>query len=135
MALHFKKTMKDIITTKKEEEGYRNNNVCRFCGKKIKSDKVRDHCHLTDKNRGPAHSICNINVTQKQSNIIPFVFHKFSNYDCHMFFTKLFDKKNDKVKFDIKPKTNDEKISVTCGCLFLFDSYRFLSSSLDKLIN
>ena len=75
--------------------------------KKTETDKVRDHCHLTGKYRGPAHSICNINVTQDQSNFLPFIFHNFSNYDCHMFFKKLVKKKNDKVKFDIIPKTKN----------------------------
>ena len=50
-----------------EEKDYRNINICRFCQNNIESDKVRDHCHLTGNYRGPAHSICNINVTQKQS--------------------------------------------------------------------
>ena len=50
------------------------------------SDKVRDHCHLTGKYRGPAHSKCNNNVTQKQSNSITFTVHTFSKYDCHMTF-------------------------------------------------
>ena len=53
------------------------NNICRFCEKEILSDKVRDHCHLTTKYRGPAHSVFNINVTQDQSNFIPFIFHNF----------------------------------------------------------
>ena len=51
-----------------EEEDYTIINICQLCQKNIESDKVRDHCHLTVKYRGPAHSICNINVTQKQSN-------------------------------------------------------------------
>ena len=134
MAFYFKNTNKDIIMTDDEEEEYRNDNVCRFCEKEILSDKVRDHCHLTGKYRGPAHNTCNINVTQKQSNFIPFIFHNFSNYDCHMFFKKLVDKKNDKVKFDIIPKTNEEYISVTYGCIRFIDSYRFLSSGLDSLV-
>ena len=71
--------------TKKDEEDFRNNNICRFCEKNIDCNKVRDHCHLTGKYRGPAHSKCNINVTQDQSNFIPFIFHNFSNYGCHMF--------------------------------------------------
>ena len=134
MAFYFKNTKKDIIMTEEDEEKYRNNNVCRFCEKEILTDKVRDHCHLTGKYRGPAQNICDINVTQDQSNFIPFIFHNFSNYDCHMFFKKLVDKKNDKVKFDIIPKTNEEYISVTYGCIRFIDSYRFLSSGLDSLV-
>ena len=51
-----------------------------------------------------------------------------------MFFKKLVDKENDKVKFEIIPKTNEEYISVTYACLGFFDSYRLLSSSLDSLV-
>ena len=79
--------------TEEDEEVYRNNNICRFCEKEIIDNKVRDHCHLTGKYRGPAHSKRIINVTQQQSSFIPFLLHNFSNYDCHMFFKKLVDKK------------------------------------------
>ena len=44
------------------------------------------------------------------------------------------DKKSDKVKFNIFPKTNEEYISVTYGCTRFIDSYRFQSSSLDSLV-
>ena len=111
--------------TEKDEEDFRNDNICQFCEKEIISDKVRNHCHLTGKYKGPAHSICNINVTQKQSNLIPFIFHNFSNYDSHMFFKKLVDKKKDKVGIDIIPKTNEEYISVTYGCIRFIDSFDF----------
>ena len=134
MTFYFKNTNKDIIMTQEDEEDYKNNNICRFCEKKNITNKARDHCHLTGNYRGPAHSICNINVTQKQSNFIPFIFHNFSNYDCHMFFKKLVEEKNDKVKFDIIPKTNEEYIFVTYGCIRFIDSYRFLSSGLDSLV-
>ena len=134
MAFYFKNTKKDIIMTEEDEEDYKNNNICRFCEREILSDKVREHCHLTSKHRGQAHNICNINVSQQRSNFIPFIFHNFSNYDCHMFFRRLVDLKNEKVKFDIIPKTNEEYISVSYGCIRFTDSYRFLSSSLDKLV-
>ena len=101
MAVCFKKFKKDIIVTEKDEEEYKNNNICKFCEKEILSDKIRDHCDLTGNYRGPAHSKCNINATQDKSNFIPFLFHNFSNYDCHSFFKKFVDKKNDKVKFKI----------------------------------
>ena len=134
MTFHFNNTNKDIIMKQKDEEEYRNDDICRFCEKEILSDKVRDHCHLTGKYRGPAHGKCKFNVTQKQSNFIPFIFHNFSNYDCHMFFKKLVDKKKDKVDFGIIPKTNEEYISVTYGYIRIIDSYRFLSSGLDSLV-
>ena len=134
MAFYFKNTKKDIIMTEENKEHYRIINICRFCEKNIESDKVRDHCHLTGYYRGPAHIKCNINVTQDQSNFIPFLFHNASNYDIHMFFKKLVDKKNNKVKFDIIPKTNEEYISVTYGCIRFIDSYRFISSGLDSLV-
>ena len=51
-----------------------------------------------------------------------------------MFFKKLVIKKNDKVKFDIIPKTNEEYISVTYGCIRFIDSYRYQSGSLDSLV-
>ena len=44
------------------------------------------------------------------------------------------DNKNNKVKFKIIPKTNEEFIFVTHGCIKFFDSFRCLSSSLDKLV-
>ena len=40
-----------------------------------------------------------------------------------MLFQKLVDKKSDKVKFDNIPKTNEEFISVTYGCIRFIDSY------------
>ena len=114
MTFYFKNTKKDIIMTQEDKEDF-DNNICRFCEKEILSDKLRDHCHLTGKYGGPAHNTCNINVKQKDSNFIPFAFHKFSNYDCHMFFKRLVDLKNDKIKFKIIPKTNEESIVVKYG--------------------
>ena len=100
--------MKDIILTKENEENCRNISMCRFSGKEIISDKVSNHFHLTGNYGGPAHNTCNISVTRKQSKFMPFVFHNFSNYDCHMFFNRLVDLRNDKVKFDSIPKINEE---------------------------
>ena len=134
MAFYFKNTKKDIIMTQENEENFKNINICRFCEKEKLSNKVRDHCHLTGRYRGPSDNVCNINVKQKYSNFIPFAFHNFSNYDCHMFFKKLVDLKKYKVKFEIIPKTNEEYISVRYGCIRFIDSYRFLSESLDKLV-
>ena len=79
MAFCFKNSKKDNITTKEDENDYKNNTICRFREREILSEKVRGHCHLTGKYRGPSHNVCNINVKQKDSNFIPIVFHNFSN--------------------------------------------------------
>ena len=133
MAFYYKNTKKDIFMTQKDEEDFDNNNVCRFCEKEILSDKVRDQCHLTGKCRGPAHNTCNINAKQKDSTFIPFAFHNFSKYDCHMFFKRLVDLKKDKVKFKFIPKSKEENIVVKYSCIRFIERYRFLSESLDKL--
>ena len=87
MAFYCKNTNKDIVMTEEDEKSFENINHCRFCEKEIIDNKIRDHCRLTGIYRGADNiSKHNINVTQKQSNFIPFIFHNFSNYDCHMFF-------------------------------------------------
>ena len=125
MVFYFKNTKKVIIMTEENEEDFANNITFGFCEKEILADKFRDHCHLTGKYRGSAHNTCNINVKQKDSSFIPFAFHNFSNYDCHMFFKRLVDLKNDKVKLKIIPKTNEEYIIVIYGCIIFIDSYIF----------
>ena len=79
--------------TQKNEEHSRNDNICWFCEKLIKSNKVRDHCFLTDEYRASAHEKCNKSVKQKQSNFIPLACHIFGKYDCHLFFEKIIDKR------------------------------------------
>ena len=134
MNFWFKNTKKDIIMTEEDKQDFENDNICRYCEKYIEINKVRDHCHLTGKYRGPAHNECNLQVKQKDSNFITIGLHNFSNYDCHMIFKTLVDRKKDNVKFEIIPKTDEKYISVKYGCIKFIDTYRFLSSSLDKLV-
>ena len=133
MKFYFKNTKKDIIMTKEDEDDFKNSTICWFCELPLDT-KVRDHCHLTGKYRGAAHEKCNINVRQKNSNFIPFLFHNFSNYDCHLFFKTLIDKKPDNVSNHVIPRTNEEYISISYGCIRFIDSYRFLQSGLDGLV-
>ena len=96
-----------------------------FVKKNIESDKIKDHCHLTRKNRGPAHNKCTINVTQEQSNLIQLHF-TFLVFMVVIFFLKSWSIKNDKIQFKIIPKTNEDYICVTYGCLRFIDSYPIL---------
>ena len=110
MAFYSRNTKKDIKMTEEDKEDFENYNLCRFCEKEKITDKVRDDCHLTRKYRGAAHNICSSIVTQKKKYFIPFVFHNFPNYDCHLFFKKLLDIKKDKVNFEIFPKKETKNI-------------------------
>ena len=112
MTFYFKNTNKDIVMTEEDKEHSRNGQYCQFCEKQTISDQVRDHRHSTDNYRGPAHQSGNVNVTQKQNKFVPFVFHNFSHYDCHVVFKMLVDKKYDKVKFDFMLK-NKRRIYIS----------------------
>ena len=113
--------------------------------------KVRDHCHFTGKYRGAAHSKCNMNY--KITKDIPIVFHKAS-YDSHFIIKELANEFEGEleclgenteksitysVKFGKKitkrDKNGSEKIVNIPYRLKFIDSYRFMSTSLSKLVN
>ena len=108
--------------TEENKEVSEINNSCRYCDKGIITDKVRDLCHLIGAYRVPAHNICNLNIKQKDSDFIPVILQNFSKYDSHLFLKRLVYTKNDKVDFKILPKTNEEYISITYGCVNIMDS-------------
>ena len=91
-----KDCMKKILPLTKEElKSHEDAKLCYICGKKILKkfvkdknyQKVRDQCHYTGKDRGAAHSICNLNF--KMPNEIPIVFHNGSNNDYHFIIKEL----------------------------------------------
>ena len=66
-----------------DERSFQTATHCHICDEELGSDRVRDHCHLTGKYRGAAHSDCNLNY--KFTKRIPVVFHNLKNYDAHFF--------------------------------------------------
>ena len=79
MKRHFNK---NLIMSLEEEEQFEKAKICWICNKLIDNDKVRDHCHITCKYRGPAHWNCNINM--KISKKLPITFHNLRGYDGHL---------------------------------------------------
>ncbi|XP_051176791.1 uncharacterized protein LOC127291633 [Leptopilina boulardi] len=116
---------------------FRNASTCHICRNKIKHGdiKVRDHCHLTGKYRGPAHRDCNINYHESQ--IIPVVFHNLSGYDAHFIIDAIATGFEGNVY--LLPINKEKYISFTKnvkGSFIKFrfiDSFKFMASSLDKL--
>ena len=129
------KTKLELQITPEEEESFKLAEECWLCEEPFTEDKVGDHYHLTGKYRGAAHNICNINCKQRSSSFVPIFFHNFSGYDCHLIFQELLIQAFEKgYEPKIIPKSMDNYVSIQVGCLRFLDSYRFLSSSLDKLV-
>ena len=47
---------------------------------------------------------------------MPFMFHNLSNYDSQLFFKTIIEK-TDNVSLHVIPKTNEEYISISNGCI------------------
>jgi hypothetical protein len=90
--------------------------------------KVRDHCHITGKFRGASCNSCNLKARTPRN--VPIFFHNL-NYDSHLIIKELED---ETAKIDCIPNTEENYISFSVNKCKFVDSYRFLSSSLDKLV-
>ena len=147
-----------LLTT--EEKIYRDKQkICYICKKEFnnndttkssslerkKQQKVRDHCHYTGKYRGAAHNICNLRY--KIPKEIPVVFHNGSTYDYHFIIKELVEEfegnceclgenteKYITFSVPIKKKIENKDLEITYKIKFI-DSYRFMSSSLSKLVD
>ena len=64
----------------KDEQVFHSSNKYCICGKLFDfgDDKVRDHCNITGKYRGPANWSCiNLELTKK----VPVIFHNLRGYE------------------------------------------------------
>ena len=135
IASKYFKTSLELEMSQEEEVQFEKAEECWLCENPLGGEKVRDHDHLTGKYRGAAHNIGNINCKQRSSSFVPIFFHNFSGYDCHLIFEELLTEAyNQNYNPTIIPKSLENYVSVQVGCLRFLDSYRFLSSSLDKLV-
>ena len=145
--------------TKEEEKNHNKQKVCYICTKEFNTDdsdkkyhKVKDHCHYTGKYRGAAHNICNLRY--KTSKEIPVVFHNGSTYDYHFIIKELVEEFEGEfeclgentekyitfsvpIKKEIteKYKNGNNKITKISYKIKFIDSFRFMSTSLSKLVD
>ena len=124
-----------------------NGHIC-FKPFKEGNRKVRDHCHYSGKYRGAAHSLCNLQY--KIPSYIFAVFHNLAGYDTHMFIKELAKhgyktgviatNTEDYISFLVNIEVdkyidkNGEERSKEITLRFI-DSIKFMSSSLDSLVN
>ena len=136
--------------TKSQIEEYKRATKCHICFKPFSEEKrrVRDHCHYTGLYRGAAHSSCNLQ--HKIPNYIPVIFHNLTGYDAHLFIRELAKhvtgmgviakNKEDYISFSIKVEVDkyidkDDNECIKEMELRFIDSIKFMSSSLDSLVN
>ena len=129
---------------------YKHLSSCHICLKPFRegNPKVRDHCHYSGIYRRAAHSLCNLQY--KIPSYIPVVLHNLSGYDAHMFIKELADcgskmgviakNKEDYITFSLNVEVNKyiDKDGEERGKeieLRFIDSFKFMSSSLDSLVN
>ena len=58
--------------TIEDEDNYQNSQNCWICNEKIDDKKVRDHCHITGRYRGPVHRQCNLKNLKYLENYLLF---------------------------------------------------------------
>ena len=140
-----------MIFNIQEQKQYEKENECWICNEKFTNDfknyKVRDHCHFTARYRGAAHNLCNLKY--RKPDFTPLVFHNLSGYDSHLFIKNLgFSEGN----IDCIPNNEERYISFTKRVqvgsytkkeetkplhhqIKFIDSFKFMATSLDKLVN
>ena len=132
---NYLETNLELQITPQEEETIQLAEECWLCENPFGGDKVRDHDHLTGHYRVEAPIICNIKCRQKSSSFVSIFFRNFSGFDYHLIFEQLLTESyNQNNNPTIIPKSSETYVSVQVGCLGFLDSYRFLSSGLDKLV-
>ena len=113
-----------------------------------KNKKVWAHYHFTGRFRGAAHSLCNLKY--KKPEFIPVVFHNLSGYDSHLFIKNLGFTEGD---INCIPNNEEKYISFSKNIevgsyinkegetkpinykIRFIDSFKFMSTSLDSLVN
>ena len=144
-----KKFNKPLVMTDNDEQRFRTMDGCHICGEKY-TDKdvcVRDHCHITGIFRGSAHQECNLKLRIKPEDIkIPVIFHNLRGYNSHFIMQQIGEiakkhaytnKKGEKQDLNINaiPNNMEKYMTFMLGNHLMFiDSFQFMSSSLDKLV-
>ena len=125
-------TPKPMLLTATELRAFITTTTCHFCTTTLGADKVRDHCHVTGKYRGAAHSACNLMCRLSKSGWkLPVVIHNLKGYDGHLITKAL---KSEFGKVEVIPQNMEKYLSLSVGKLKFIDSLQFTNQSLDSLV-
>ena len=141
---------KPLQITEDDENDFKKANECHICNKKYieKDIRVRDHCHITGEYRGSAHQDCNLKLKINPEEIkIPVIFHNLRGYDSHFIMQEIGEivnkntyknKKGKEQQMNINaiPNNMEKYMAFMLGNHLTFlDSFQFMSSSLENLVN
>ena len=148
VSLIYKKPQAMPIYNRENKIQQANSNFCHVCERMFKKEKeiTKDFDYYTGEYLGACHYSCK----SKRPDFIPIFFHNLSNYDSHLFITKLASKVNGE-KVEVIPTNEQKYISFTKFSqvdkyndkegkekniyfkLRFVDSLKFMNSSLDSL--
>ena len=134
--------VKEMIFFEDDRAKFEKARECWICQKPFEGsdDKVRDHSHFSGQFRGAAHSKCYL-LFRKPKHV-PVIFHNLSGYDSHLFIKNLGKTQgqidcipnNEEKYISFSKSLNDKNKKFKYKNRFI-DSFKFMSSSLDKLVN
>ena len=137
MMLCYKEHQYPIQMTESSEKAFQDATFCSICRKPLDWNEkinypVRDHDHTKPKNnyRGAAHRFCNINYFERTKKV-PVICHNLKGYDLHLFIINLV-KATDNLQ--VIPETIEKFKAVMTEKFIFLDSFAFLSTSLEKLV-
>ena len=118
-----------MFMTGSDWQSFKKATHCHICNKELNPVRVRDHCYVTRKCRGAAHSDFNINYTFTGLSLV--IFHNLRGYDSHLIMQAI-----GKVNKQIKciPNNLEKHILFSLGSMDFLESFQFMSSWLEKLI-
>ena len=140
----------DMIIDPAEQSAFNNATHCPRCKTEFTKAgshvKVRDHCHISGKYRGPLCHKCNSRLRLKR-RILPVVFHNFKGYDGHLICKQAIGEMPGWI-LKVIPTTHEKYMSLRASVpvgktmkgktryfdLIFLDSFQFLSSSLAALV-
>ena len=130
------KQVTPMSMTAEQEEASKRANSCCLC-KKLFSlydgtnrQPVRHHDHVTGAFIGMAHNQCNLNCQQVE--FVPVILHNLRNFDAHIICESLGKFKD--AKLTCIAQNTERYVSFSLGGLRFIDSFQFLTSSLETLV-
>ena len=136
------KSTQPLLMTKDDHQKFDTATHCCLCDKAFPDAdvKVRHHQHFSFEGKfiqphsnfiGAAHNKCNI--LAKDCKFIPVIFHYLKKFDSHLIMQGLDSSRQSNIK--CIPQTLEKYISFSIGSLRFIDSFQFLPSSFETLVD